>query len=297
MMPVLFDHTAIYNEQFKFSLPQTFLEQMARGLGFDNKVEYTQEEQEALRFDIQKVWDNIQARKPSHSEMPTTTLTAGAPGVGKTTLLRRYWEQHPDCAYICPDDVCLKQMTTTYGEYVKKTGDLAGGYFKWRAGSNYGHHLITAHLIKSKTNFLYGTTASSDKTGLFLEFLKKNGYKIEILYLTAPDQVRWDSIAKRDKVFVQQSSQDVINKQLLVHERIQDTFLKYADRISFYYRDAVDNPAVLGATWIATEDGKGYLEIANPEVLEKVKKLHDNVCEGMNKPHLKWEHTVDKALW
>lgn len=297
MFSVLFDHTAIYNEEFNFSLPQTFLEQYARGLGFDNKIEYTREEQDALRFDILKVWEGIQARKPSHSDQPKIVLTAGAPGVGKTTLLQRYVQQLPDFAYICPDDVCLKQMKMTYGEYVKKTRDLAGGYLKWRAGSNYGHHLITAHLVQSKTNFLYGTTASSDKTGLFLDFLKKNGYQIEILHVMAPDQVRWDSIAKRDKVFVQQSSQDVINKQLLVHERIQDTFLKYADKIFFYYRDGVDNPAILGGAWIATEDGKGYLEIANPEILEKVKALHNSVCEGMNKPHLKWENTVDQALW
>ena len=296
MMSAIFDHTTIYNEQFKFSLPQSFLEQYARGLGFDNKEEYTEEEKEALRFDIQKIWDQIQARKPSQSEAPTIVLTAGAPGAGKTTLLRRVWEKQPDFAYICPDDVCLKQMETTYGAYVAKTQDLKGGYFKWRAGSNYGHHLITAQLVKSKTNFMYGTTASSPQTALFLDFLRKNGYNIEILHVTAPDQVRWDSIAKRDQVFIQQSSQDVINKQLMVHERIQDTFLKYAHRICFYYRDGVDNTAIHAATWIRVDEDKGVLEIQDQKVFEEMKNLHNKVCDGMNKPHLKWENTVDKAL-
>lgn len=297
----LFNMDLIYNPEYSYSLPRTVLETFGKGLGFDNKVEYTSAEIEDLKFDILDIWGRIQSRKIAKTQ--EIILTAGAPGVGKTVLERGMWESQdeasPVFAYIDPDDVCLKEMTRTYKAMVAQDSSPEGrkkAYDKWRAGSNYAHHLITAHLVRQKASFFFGTTASGDKTYLFLNFLKKNGYNIRILHVSAPDQVRFDSIAKRDHVFIQTSDQDVLNKQLLVHERIQDTFLKYADRIDFYLRKGVDDSAILTATWKKKEEGKGNLTVFNDQVYTEMHNLHDKVCEGMKKPQLKWENTVQPTL-
>jgi predicted ABC-type ATPase len=286
----LFNMDTIYNNEFSYSLPRSVLESWGNGLGFpDNKVEYTADEIDALKFDIMEIWKRIQSRKLAQSK--EIILTAGAPGVGKTLLERGMWEASSEFAYICPDDVCLKEMEKTYRAMVEKDPSPEGmkaAYNKWRAASNYAHHIVTANLIRLNQSFFFGTTASGDKTYLFLDFLKKNGYSIRILYVSAPDQVRFDSIEKRDKVFIQTTDQDVLNKQLMVHERVQDTFVKYADRIDFYFRTAVDEAPKLAATWIKNDDKP---HIVNPAVYSEMTKLHDHVCDGMEKPEHHWANT------
>ncbi|MBP7074552.1 MAG: AAA family ATPase [Rhabdochlamydiaceae bacterium] len=298
----IFDLNTVYNPEYSYSLPRQVLVGFGRGLGFpDNSTEYTEAELEALQYDVLTIWNRIKSKEIE--EAKEIILTAGAPGVGKTTVMRRMWENQPNFAYICPDDVCLKEMKSTYGEMVAKDGSFQGlksAYNKWRAASNFAHHLITAQLVRENKNFFFGTTASGDKTYLFLDFLKKRGYNIRILHVSAPDQVRFDSIAKRDNAFVQTSDQDVLNKQLMVHERIQDTFLKYASRIDFYFRPLTEKgpeqEAILAATWISQEKGPARLEIINQKAYEEMRNLHDAVCENMKKPELKWANTVDKTL-
>jgi len=289
----LFNMDTIYNSEFSYSLPRSVLESWGKGLGFpDNKDEYSAAEIEDLNFDIMQIWNRIQSRKLAQSPKEII-LTAGAPGVGKTLLERGMWEASPEFAYICPDDVCLREMEKTYQEMVAKDSSPEGrkaAYNKWRAASNYAHHIITANLIRQNQSFFFGTTASGDKTFLFLDFLKKNGYTVRILYVSAPDQIRFDSIAARDKVFIQTTDQDVLNKQLMVHERVQDTFVKYADRIDFYFRAAVNEAPKLAAVWIKN-DGKAHLDVINPAVYAEMTALHDKVCDGMKKPEHHWANT------
>lgn len=289
---ISFDLSDVYNDAFSYSLPRKVLEGFAKGLGFaENTTEYTAEEFELLKKDIQDIWDRIMAGNPD--KLGSVFVTAGAPGVGKSTLARDH-RGAQNFAYICPDDVCLKEMSRTYQAMVEKDRSpegLRAAYNKWRAASNFAHHLITAHLIREHFNFYFGTTASSDKTGLFLEFLKKHGYTITILHVSAPDQVRFDSIAKRDQVFIQTTDQDALNKQLMVHERIADTFLKYADTILFYLRLQVNEGPTLAAVWSRGKE----IDVINPPVFEGLKALHNRVCDGMKKPELRWENTVDKV--
>ena len=121
-----------------------------------------------------------------------------------------------------------------------------------------------------------------------------------MLHISAPDDVRHGSLAKRDQVFVQHTSEDAVLKELLVHERIQDTFLKYADKIDFFYRAGIDEAAVLSATWERIGEGqgeaRGTLAIHNPEVYQTLTKLHDTVCEKMKRPDLMWSATVEQTL-
>lgn len=291
----LFNLDAIYNDQFTYSLPRANLENFAKGLGLDNKVEYTPAEFELLKQDIQEIWDRIMASNPDRNGH--LIVTAGAPGAGKTTLMRSLWEKGETpggrYAYTCYDDVCLKEMRRTYGAMVKEDPSPEGqarAYNKWRAGSHLALNLINAHLVKGRFNFYFGTTCSSPMTCKFFDFVRKYGYQsITILHVTAPDQVRWDSV--KGHTFTHTTSQDIINKQLMVHERIQDTILKYGNRVYFYFRPEADKDAILTSTWTP-----GKLDIVAPEMFKVMRDLHDKVCEGMKKPELKWANTVDKTL-
>ena len=76
----------------------------------------------------------------------------------------------------------------------------------------------------------------------------------------------------------------------MVHERVQDTFVKYADRIDFYFRTGVDEAPKLAAAWIKT-GGQGKIEVVNPSVYAEMTALHDKVCDGMKKPEHHWNKT------
>ncbi|MBS0619885.1 MAG: AAA family ATPase [Verrucomicrobia bacterium] len=266
---------AIYNQDFQYSLPRTILENFQVGLGFGRKEKYTDEEQRALCQDIQGIWNRILEKNPPKEKI--AVITAGAPGAGKTMLLETL---HLNYAYIDPDAVCLKQMEATYGSEEPN-------YDKWRAGSNAANHIILGNLIREGIAFRFGTTSSSDQTWRFFKFLKETGYQIHLIHVTAPDSVRWDSIQERDKTFIQTTEEDVRSKGDLVPQRISDTFLKYADQIDFYYRDARDAPATLAATWA---DKK--VTVINEAAYENIWEIHNAICNRLDKNALLWENTV-----
>lgn len=114
--------------------------------------------------------------------------------------------------------------------------------------------------------------------------------------MSAPDDVRWGSIQERDKTFVQTTEQDVREKGTMLPQRINDTFLQYADEIDFCFRDAVDGDAVLSAKWLRNEQGdtsQGTLEIVDEERYNQIKSIHNQALEKLNMPDLKWEDTVE----
>ncbi len=117
-----------------------------------------------------------------------------------------------------------------------------------------------------------------------------------MIHVSAPDDVRWGSIQERDKTFVQTTEQDVKEKGLLLPQRINDTFLKYADQIEFYYRDDVKQDAVLAARWLRNEDVSefaGTLQILEPKQYEQIKSVHNAAVEVLKKPELLWEEAVE----
>ena len=105
--------------------------------------------------------------------------------------------------------------------------------------------------------------------------------------MTAPDDVRWGSIQRRDQEFVQTTEVDTHEKGKLVPERIQDTFLAHADQIEFYYREAVDGDAKLAATWadkqVIVIDTEGY---------GRIKEIHNAAVKDSH-PELLWEKAVE----
>jgi len=301
------DH--IYNEKFTFSLPRSILEGYLSGVAFDNKVPYNPAEMASLQEDINEIYQNIVAADPlkkSHIRPePLAVITAGAPGAGKTTLLEADLKNQEAIyarrfSYTDPDAVCLKQQRRTYQFDIGKDTSPAArfaAYNKWRPASNAANQLILANLIREKYFFYFGTTATSPTTGKFLEFLKAQGYMIRILHITAPDEVRVKSIQERDKTFIQTTPEDITEKGKLLPQRISDTYLKYADRIEFYYRGGVDEKAQLAATWTRNEKGAeklGLLEILDPSTYEEIKKIHNTTVKALNRLDLKWEDTVEK---
>lgn len=292
----------IYNENYTYSLPRQVLESFLSGKGFDYPHPYSEDELARLRTDIATLYETILSTHPVKEKQ--AVITAGAPGAGKTIKMRQDLDRKAlegkTFAYICPDDVCLQNQVKTYQEEIN-SGDRGkearqAAYNKWRAGSNAATHIILANLIREQYAFYFGSTSSSPNTNRFFEFLKKQGYHIRLIHVTAPDEVRWRSIQKRDETFIQTTEEDVRQKGLLLPQRIMDTFLRYADEIEFYYRDDVDQNAQLAAIWIRKSDApfQGTLQIVSPKDYEKIKAIHNTAVNVLEKPELQWDATVEK---
>ncbi len=286
---------SIYGNGFEYSLPKDVLEGFLSGKAFDNCDEYTADESQRLREDIREIYQRMFSFELVKE--PLAVITAGAPGAGKTTLLRRELENNNRpgrCyAYIDPDDVCLRAQARTYQADLEG-GDRLAVYNKWRPGSNAAAHLVLANLIRENYAFYFGTTATGPATGKFLEFLKQRGYQIRLLHVTAPDDVRCESIKERDKTFVQTTEQDVRAKGDLLPQRINDTFLAYADEIEFYYREAVHADAQFAAKWVRNQEGTealGILQIIDPFQYAQIKAIHNAVVERLERPDLQWGST------
>lgn len=271
------DLSRLYNDQYQYSLPQPVLESFLSGKAFDHPEFYTLEESENLLADIREIYRHILAKNPVKEKR--AVITAGAPGAGKTVKLRQDLEAHRGrFAYVCPDDVCLQNMRRTYG--------TEASYTKWRPGSNGAAHLIVGNLIREGYGLYFGSTSTSPNTCNFFAFLKAQGYKIRLIHVTAPDAVRWASIQERDKTFVQTMEQDVREKGLLLPQRIRDTYLKFADEIEFYYREAVNQDAVLVACWRSETDA---LQVHDKEKYENLKAVHNQAVKVLSRPELLWK--------
>jgi hypothetical protein len=306
------DLNLIYDKSsgYEYSLPRNVLESFLSGKAFDHPFLYSEEEKRNLLEDIKELFQHILSSTPSKEK--TAIITAGAPGAGKTIKLQQDLQENiskgKNFAYICPDDVCLQNQTRTYKADIKnsnhsKEARLAA-YNKWRPGSNAATHLILANLIRGEYAFYFGTTSSHPSVGKFFDFLKKQRYQIRVIHVTAPDDVRWKSIEERDHIFIQTNEQDVKEKGLLLPQRIQDTFLAYADKIDFYYRDGVKQDAQLAAKWIRKSDCSeplGTLQIISPPQYEKIKMIHNTAVKIVQeknpdvKINIEWESTVEKS--
>ncbi|MGL4539745.1 MAG: zeta toxin family protein [Candidatus Rhabdochlamydia sp.] len=287
---------------YEYILPKSVLESFLSGKAFDHPQVYTEEESHRLREDINEIFQKILSANPVKDNL--AVISAGAPGAGKTIKIDQERSQNTsfrNFAYICPDDVCLQNQTRTYKADIASNDESQqshqAAYNKWRPGSNAATHLILGNLIREKYAFYFGSTSSGPSTVKFFEFLKKQGYQIRLIHVTAPDDVRWESIKQRDKTFIQATEQDAKEKGLLLPQRITDTFLAYADEIEFYYRNAVEEDAQLAAKWIRNIDPSealGVLQIISPSDYEQIKTIHNVATKALQQPDLQWESTVER---
>lgn len=290
----------LYNETFQYSLPEPLLQNFFTGNAFDNPSPYSEAESRNLQQDIQVLFEKIISLNPVKA--PLAIISAGAPASGKTVKLRQEIEQKSSegihYAYICPDDVCLQNQIKTYQSQIEQSDKSPAArkdaYNKWRPASNAATHLLLGNLIRQKYAFYFGSTSSSPATGKFFEFLKKQGYQIRLIHLSTPDRVRRESLQERDKAFIQANDQDFKEKGWLVPQRINDTFLKYADEIEFYSRDGLEKNALLAARWtrLPDQEGKGALKIIDPAACESVRKIQDQAAQALHRPDLTWSASV-----
>ncbi len=290
---------------FYYWFPKINLEELLEGKGFDYFAGYSEEEVLSLKQDITEIYQRIIDENPIQE--PTAILTAGGPGAGKTILLKQHREAEKHSgrtiAYICPDDVALKQMARTYQKSVseksyssqsEKESLLLDCYNKWRPGSNAATHIILANLIKNNYAIYFGTTSTSPHSLSLYEGLAKRGYTIQVLHLTAPVEVRQAAVAERNKNFVQTNGQDLIEKGNLLIQRIMDTYLAFAKTISFYYRENSMDHAFLAAVWVRGLP-LAKLNIINKRMYDQVKGLHNETCEKLNELGLTWDKTVESS--
>lgn len=292
------------NNGYEYSLSKSTLESYFSGNAFDHRDDYTPEEKSNLQEDIQEICESILVENPVKEKI--AVLTAGAPGVGKTTKMKQDLKhkkniEKKNYAYVCPDNVCLINLKKTYqSEIANCDGSRTERqllYNKWRPASNAAAHCILANLIRDQYAFYFGTTSSSSQTGHFFQFLKDQGYKIRLLHISAPDQVRWDSIKERDKEFVQTTEKDTIEKKWLIPQRMNDAYLAYADEIEFYFRGGVNQDAILAAKWVREGDGvdaMGTLHIIDHAQYDKVKNIQNEAADMLQRPDLTWEATIEK---
>lgn len=143
-------------------------------------------------------------------------------------------------------------------------------YDTWRPASNFLTHIHIADYVAKGSSFIFGTTSSSEQMASTFEYFKDKGYDIRLIHVSAPDEVRVASIKLRDKEFVQTTDEDIREKGNLVPERINDTYMRYADAIEFHYRDKAEGDAVHAATWIYLQG----LTIHNKEAYQAVIELN-----------------------
>lgn len=300
------DLSHIYDgNNFNYVIDKQVLEKCRQGDCFGWEIPYTREETELLDEDIRSLYYQVINNNVAKKKL--AVITAGSPGTGKTTLMKQHLnEKNKRFAYICPDDVCLKGMQRTYVKDLQsnlmqlslddtlrdviKVKQLA--YDKWRSGSTIALHIILAHLIRQEYGFYFGATSSPPETADFFDFLKKRGYDIHLLHVTAPENMRWNAIKERDKAFVQTTEEDILKKGKLVPQRINDTYLKFADQIDFFYRQKIHDKAVLGAVWKKNphdpRESKGVLEIVNSDIYKKIQQAHNAMCLSLGREDLLW---------
>ncbi len=284
------DFSGIYNANFSYCVPQFVVAEMYNGTAFGRNVAYSSEEMGRLDQDIRFIYENILEQNPVQEKL--ALFTAGAPGAGKTnvleTRLKEMKAEGKQLAYIDPDAVCLKNMKLTWEADIgeSKEPDVHhAAYAKWRPASNGATHLIAGSLIRDGIGFGYGMTASSPLTKNTFQFLREQGYRVELLHVTAPDDVRWRSIQERDKEFIQTTEQDTCEKGEMVPQRLVD-YLSHVDHIDFYYRAEWDTEAVLAATWDAGE--KGVLTICN-------RSEYNQMCQINCAKNSDWQSSLEGA--
>lgn len=303
----LMDLDYIYNQEFSFSLPRSFLESYISGSAFGGKKMYTIEDKEKIAIDLICWYEEILNHNPAPEQKKEAVLTAGGPGAGKTRLMRQKLSEEERrgkyYAYLDPDDQFLREKSTqTYQAQVNKGNntysELFQAYEDWRAASNGATQIALARLIREDYSFFYGTTSTSDQTWKFLDFLKSRGYTVKILHVTAPDDVREKSVQLSNEEFVHVTPQDVKEKGLLLPQRINDTFLKYADKIEFYYRAGAGEDALLGATWTRnSQTTQGVLKVVDEKAFDEIKKIHREQSRVLTKgeDELFWERSLMQA--
>ena len=202
-------------------------------------------------------------------------VTAGGPGAGKSTFFESQTAGQK-FAYIDPDRTCLLKMQSTYLFDIKEGKTAQKAYEYWRDASNVIANVLVAQALKGGYSVAHGSTLTSPAAGKILAAIHTTyQYSVEILHMTCPEDIRMESIKKREESgVVQATPEDIVNKGKMFYQRLPQ-YLAHANKITFCFRR--DMAHVIEAA--RYETGKG-IEILNPEAYQRVADLHNGRMDG-----------------
>ncbi|MCY4044128.1 MAG: zeta toxin family protein [Cellvibrionales bacterium] len=265
------DVSTIYTKEFTYVIPQAQMKLWLDGGGYKETVSYSVDEKRLIETLAKELIDRVNGAKQERLAI----ITAGAPGAGKSTLT----EQILDKSMVVIDPshqlkmIYYKLITSgkLNPEVLLEQHGKEAQLIKWRPASNYVAHLGLAHAIKNGKAFYFGSCSAGAETPKFYEFLKREGYTVEVVHVSSPKSVRLASITERNKLFYQSLPWDVAKKAAEVVNRIADTFLSKADKVSFYWRGGITSNAGLASEWSKKE---GTMKIAESDAYSQIKKQH-----------------------
>jgi len=251
------------------------------------RYSYTEAELKKIYDDYQSIYNKTFETAEKGRVYITT---AGGPGAGKSTVLEKELEFERDqsvnhlvmhskkFAYIDPDRAALFFMKNTYCKDLQADADPTRAYNKWRGASNFIANTLLAMALKEGYNIAHGTTMTAPALvveKLLTKIAEVYHYAIEMHHVTAPDQVRVDSVKSRNmNGIVQETGDDLVQKGKALFERYP-LYLKHIPVIHFWWRNTLGD-AVKVATKkeniIEIYDMSGYCEIMRLHTEKKEKR-------------------------
>lgn len=214
--------------------------------GTEKPFFYSDEERAEIKRELLRLFNTFSAGCVPGKAAKTFTLTAGAPGAGKTTFLNHY-QKNLGAVYADPDETVLKAMRP-YLEDVAKT-DIFTAYTKWRWASNYISNRLMNMAAERDLDIVHGTTGTGPAMPILYCNVHNAGYAAHVLIVGASEDVRLESARRRFEIEQSRATSpaDLIEKGTLFYQRLLVHF-EHADRLSVFWRDAVDLAPVLAAT-------------------------------------------------
>ncbi len=245
----------------------------------------------AQRLEINATYLEIRDRLMAEhggKEDRSLLITAGAPGAGKTTHLRKKAEtaKANGRGYIRIDiDDIMGEFPTVKGElshlaaYFETACDLHGGHtsadtthrtalretsITWTMAAKYVADRLLNDCVSHGLPVAFETSAHNFHIGEFLANVRDNAYNIELDLCDAPTAIKQQETQKRfDRGEAYVNPEFVTLKGNDVMHNI-DTYLRYADIFNIYWRSK-SSTALIHA---ATSAPKGAQSIVNQDAAE-----------------------------
>lgn len=285
----------IYNKEYYHFFPKYLVISYLSGKALKNSQMYTLTERGLLSADINLYYKSILEQNPMKKKI--AVIAIGPSGSGKEMLLMtQFMEQNKTkdkYVYISTEE-CLKSQMLTY-----RQDKIIYPFFqekiraKWLPGAKAGAQLLLANIVKKNYSFYYQTSGLSPETQHKFHVLTERGYRITLLHLTAPEEVRIESAKKKGKHLTPDKAHF---QGLQLAERLYDTYFAYAYQLFFYYRESAEKDAQLAATWIRNKDTPGgKITIVSQPLYEQIILTQNIAAIALRRDDLLWEKVTEET--